>query len=103
MPKITESDYFYRKNFEGEKVPTLEEYTKYCLDNNIRMFLDLKDDQLSLCETINNLFKEYPKLYDLAVVSSFNPFLIYRVMLQYLLIHNIVPHLIPLMFEKILI
>ena len=43
------------------------------------MFIDLKGNDMKLVEAINNIYKQYPELYDLALITSFNPFLIYKV------------------------
>ena len=41
--------YCYRHKYEGERIPLFEDAVKECLDLDLRMFIDLKGDDLKVC------------------------------------------------------
>ncbi|KAJ1522665.1 hypothetical protein ONE63_001831 [Megalurothrips usitatus] len=65
--------------FKGTRVALLDEAVKECLKHDMRIFIDLKDQDTKLVKVILDIYEKYPKLYKRAVVSGFNPILIYLV------------------------
>ncbi|XP_034236226.1 glycerophosphodiester phosphodiesterase 1 [Thrips palmi] len=65
--------------FKGTRVARLDEAIKECLEHDLRIFIDLKDKDTKLVKVILDIFSKFPKLYSRAVVSGFNPLLIYMV------------------------
>uniref|UniRef100_A0A915JZS9 GP-PDE domain-containing protein n=1 Tax=Romanomermis culicivorax TaxID=13658 RepID=A0A915JZS9_ROMCU len=61
------------------KVPLLSQAVQYCLDNDMKIFFDIKRAHPKLVETLLDLYKQYPSLYDKAAVCSFDPMISYRV------------------------
>ncbi|XP_054285662.1 glycerophosphodiester phosphodiesterase 1 [Macrosteles quadrilineatus] len=68
-----------QERFIGERVPLFSDVIKLCLELDMRMIIDVKDESTKTVEVILAAFKEHPKLYKRAIVSGFNPFLIYMV------------------------
>lgn len=68
-----------RENFPNERIQTLHKFVSSCIEHNIKMIIDLKAKDWKIVKIINDLYKEFPELYSLAIVSSFNPFIIYKV------------------------
>ncbi|XP_069701333.1 glycerophosphodiester phosphodiesterase 1 isoform X2 [Periplaneta americana] len=68
-----------RHKYGGERIPLFEDVVKECLHLGLRMFIDLKGDDLKLVPVIHNAYKTHKEMYTRAVVTSFNPFLIYLV------------------------
>lgn len=68
-----------RHKFHGEKIPLLEDVVKECLHLGLRMFIDLKGDDMRLIQVIRNLYKNHKEMYSRAVITSFNPILIYLI------------------------
>ncbi|XP_023725052.1 glycerophosphodiester phosphodiesterase 1 isoform X2 [Cryptotermes secundus] len=71
-----------RHKYGGERIPLFEDVVKECLDLGLRMFIDLKGDDLKMVSVVHNAYKNHKEMYTRAIVSSFNPFLIYMVRLQ---------------------
>lgn len=65
--------------FKGTRVARLEETIKECLEHDMRMFIDLKDRDTKLVKVVLDIYAKFPKLYKRAVVSGFNPILIYMI------------------------
>lgn len=59
----------------------MEEFVQLCLESNTSMLIDLKD--LNLVPYIVEMFNKYPEMVDKALVSSFDPILIYKVVVTY--------------------
>ncbi|XP_069701332.1 glycerophosphodiester phosphodiesterase 1 isoform X1 [Periplaneta americana] len=68
-----------RHKYGGERIPLFEDVVKECLHLGLRMFIDLKGDDLKLVPVIHNAYKTHKEMYTRAVVTSFNPFLIYLI------------------------
>lgn len=81
----------YRDKFvEGEKIPLLNDALNECLNNEQRIIIDIKDTRIEIVQTVLDAYKKYPKLFQRAVVSCFNPIVIYMVIkkkLQMILIN----------------
>lgn len=65
----------------GAKIALFDEAIKECLENGQRMFIDIKEKDLAIVQIIVNAFNSNPELFRKAVVSSFNPLVIYMVSL----------------------
>ncbi|PSN53858.1 hypothetical protein C0J52_09955 [Blattella germanica] len=61
------------------KIPLLDDVVKECLELGLRMFMDLKGDDLGMAAVIHDLYKKHKELYNRAVVSTFNPVLLYLI------------------------
>ena len=71
---------YYRDKFiEGEKIPLLCEAVETCLSNEQRIIIDIKESRMEIVQVILDTYKKYPKLYQRAIVSSFNPIIVYMV------------------------
>ncbi|XP_023725053.1 glycerophosphodiester phosphodiesterase 1 isoform X3 [Cryptotermes secundus] len=68
-----------RHKYGGERIPLFEDVVKECLDLGLRMFIDLKGDDLKMVSVVHNAYKNHKEMYTRAIVSSFNPFLIYMI------------------------
>ncbi|KAJ9591832.1 hypothetical protein L9F63_001649, partial [Diploptera punctata] len=68
-----------RHKFHGERIPLLEDVVKECLHLGLRMIIDLKGDDFRLIQVIRNLYKNHKEMYSRAVITSFNPLLIYLI------------------------
>ncbi|CAJ0935910.1 unnamed protein product, partial [Mesorhabditis belari] len=60
----------------GGRVPTLSETVDWCKKNSIKMLFDVKHFNGAVMKTIAMLFKRL-RLYETAIVSSFNPLVPY--------------------------
>ncbi|KAJ8669713.1 hypothetical protein QAD02_000972 [Eretmocerus hayati] len=63
----------------GEKIALFEEVVEESLSNGQRMFIDIKATGHEIIKVVLDAYKKYPKLYQRAVISSFNPFTIYMI------------------------
>lgn len=71
---------YYRDKFiEGEKIPLLHEALEICLSNEQRIIIDIKETKMEIVQVILDTYKKYPKLFQRAVISSFNPIIVYMV------------------------
>ncbi|XP_043787222.1 glycerophosphodiester phosphodiesterase 1 [Apis laboriosa] len=70
----------FDKNFI-EKIPLLHEGIEMCLLNEQRIIFDLKafDLNMEIVHIIVEMYNKYPKLFERAVVSSFNPLVVYMI------------------------
>ncbi|XP_044258478.1 glycerophosphodiester phosphodiesterase 1 [Tribolium madens] len=71
--------HLYKDRFAKTNIPTLEQTVTQLLASGQRMFIDIKDNNRKFVKIIHDLFDRYPDLYSRAVVSSFNPILIYLI------------------------
>ncbi|XP_014257446.1 glycerophosphodiester phosphodiesterase 1 [Cimex lectularius] len=69
----------FREQFPNTFIPTLNDVIKKCIDNDMRMIIDIKEDRFEIVDIILQLFSKYPVLYKRAVVSSFNPWIIFNI------------------------
>nr|CAD7400751.1 unnamed protein product [Timema cristinae] len=78
----------FKERYKGERIPLFEEVIIECLEMDFRLFIDIKSDlQFSsfrlkgnkVVETILDAYNRYPGLYKRAIVSSFNPLVIYLI------------------------
>ncbi|XP_046659848.1 glycerophosphodiester phosphodiesterase 1 [Homalodisca vitripennis] len=68
-----------QERFEGERVALFSEVIQLCLDLDMRIIIDVKDESVKVVQVILETFQAHPKLYKRAMVSAFNPFIIYMV------------------------
>lgn len=64
---------------DGERIALFEDALNVCLNNEQRIFIDVKATGNEIVSVILDAFKKHPKLYHRAVVSSFNPITIYTI------------------------
>nr|CAD7456550.1 unnamed protein product [Timema tahoe] len=69
---------FLMERYKGERIPLFEEVIIECLKMDFRLFIDIKSD-LQVVETILDAYNRYPELYKRAIVSSFDPLVIYLI------------------------
>ncbi|KAK9306892.1 hypothetical protein QLX08_002534 [Tetragonisca angustula] len=67
------------KFIEGEKIPLLHEALEICLSNEQRIIIDIKETKMEIVQVILDTYKKYPKLFQRAVISSFNPIIVYMI------------------------
>lgn len=63
----------------GEKIALLEDVLTECIRNDQRMFIDIKEKSLEIVQVILDAYKKHPSLLKRAVVTSFNPVVIYLI------------------------
>jgi len=68
-----------QERFVGERVALFKEAVQLCLELDIRMIIDIKEESLKMVQVILDMFKEYPQMYKRAMVSGFNPVIIYMI------------------------
>lgn len=68
-----------KERFVGEKIALFSDVVELCLELNMRMVIDIKEQQPKIVKVILDVFKSHPQLYRRAMVSAFNPFLIYMI------------------------
>ncbi|KAF7991201.1 hypothetical protein HCN44_002763 [Aphidius gifuensis] len=67
-----------RDKFNGhEKIALFDETIDKCLKNNLRVFIDVKENNLEIVQIILDAYKKYPELYKKSIVTSFYPLIIY--------------------------
>lgn len=76
---ITYNHPLRNKFMNGAKIALFDEAIKECLENGQRMFIDIKEKDLAIVQIIVNAFNSNPELFRKAVVSSFNPLVIYMI------------------------
>ncbi|XP_049959353.1 glycerophosphodiester phosphodiesterase 1 [Schistocerca serialis cubense] len=69
----------FSDRYKGERIALLDEAIQECIKLGLRVFLDLKGDDLKLVPVVLDAFDKNSRLYKTAVVSSFNPYLIYMI------------------------
>ncbi|XP_063286409.1 glycerophosphodiester phosphodiesterase 1 isoform X1 [Pelobates fuscus] len=68
-----------RNQFQGEKVPTLEEAVRECINYNLTIYFDVKGHANEAAEALRKLYVSYPRLYNSSIVCSFEPSVIYKI------------------------
>ncbi|CAL1528971.1 unnamed protein product [Lymnaea stagnalis] len=68
-----------RDEFPAACVPTLESCIELCIRHKLVVFIDCKSNPSKTADLIGKLYQKYPKLYDLGIVCSFYPTIIYAV------------------------
>ncbi|KAK9502884.1 hypothetical protein O3M35_011571 [Rhynocoris fuscipes] len=69
----------FHKKFVGSHIPLFEDIIKKCMEYDLRIIIDVKDERLEVAQVIVRAYEKYPKLYKRALVSSFNGLIIYQV------------------------
>lgn len=64
---------------KGEKIASFDEGLQEILQNDQRVFIDIKATGQEIVKVVVDAFKKQPELYEKAVISSFNPVTIYMV------------------------
>ncbi|XP_041838142.1 glycerophosphodiester phosphodiesterase 1 [Melanotaenia boesemani] len=67
-----------RDKFAGEKIPTLEEAVVECIKLQLTIYFDVKGHPEEAAAALKDMYKKYPKLYNISIVCSFEPKVIYR-------------------------
>ncbi|XP_066546440.1 glycerophosphodiester phosphodiesterase 1 [Amia ocellicauda] len=68
----------HREMFRGERVPTLKEAVEECIRNQLTIYFDVKGHADEAATTLKKMYKEYPVLYNMSIVCSFEPKVIYK-------------------------
>lgn len=63
----------------GEKIALFYDVLEECMHNEQRIIIDIKEKRMEVVQIVLDAFKKYPKLYRRAVVSSFNPIVVYMI------------------------
>lgn len=50
-----------------------------CLNNDQHIIIDIKEKRLDVIQVVLDAYKENPNLFKKAIVSSFNPMIVYLV------------------------
>ncbi|BFZ17622.1 hypothetical protein BsWGS_20660 [Bradybaena similaris] len=61
------------------RVPTLEACVELCIKNKIVILIDCKSSPCQTAKLLTDLYRKYPELYELGIVCSFYPNIIYSV------------------------
>lgn len=73
----------------GERIPLLHDALQQCLDNELRVIIDIKETRTDVVQVVLDAYKKYPKLFQRGFVTSFNPIILYMVCAVGQLIINI--------------
>ncbi|XP_033231087.1 glycerophosphodiester phosphodiesterase 1 [Belonocnema kinseyi] len=76
---ITHNHPLRNKFVNGAKIALFDDAIEECLRNGQRMIIDIKEKGLEIVQIIIDAFKKNPDLYRKAIVSSFNPLIIYMI------------------------
>ena len=76
---ITHSHPLKDKFPDGEKISLFYDVIETCLSNEQRIIIDIKEKRTEVVQIIVDVFKRYPMLLQKAIVSSFNPIIIYMI------------------------
>ncbi|KPJ12629.1 Glycerophosphodiester phosphodiesterase 1 [Papilio machaon] len=71
-----------RQQFKEVHLCLLDDALKYLLANDVRVIIDVKGEDKEVVDGIVKAFSDQPNLHQRAVVTSFNPFVLYRVLLE---------------------
>lgn len=73
--------FLYQRNkfLEGEKIALFKDALQICLNNDQRIIIDIKETRLDIIQVVLDAYKENPNLFKKAIVSSFNPVIVYLV------------------------
>lgn len=63
----------------GEKIALFHDAIKECLQNEQRIIIDIKETGTDIIQVVLDVYKKYPKLFKRAIVSSFNPIIVYMI------------------------
>ncbi|XP_071050954.1 glycerophosphodiester phosphodiesterase 1 isoform X2 [Onthophagus taurus] len=69
----------YKEDFPNTKIPTLDETIECLLENNQKMFIDIKDNNPHIVDVILSAYERCPILYEKAITTSFFPNIIYMI------------------------
>ncbi|XP_063769073.1 glycerophosphodiester phosphodiesterase 1 [Pseudophryne corroboree] len=67
-----------RHVYTAEKVPTLVEAVKECMQHNLIIYFDVKGHATQAVEALRKLYADFPRLYNSSIVCSFEPSVIYK-------------------------
>ncbi|EMP31528.1 Glycerophosphodiester phosphodiesterase 1 [Chelonia mydas] len=67
-----------KRDFRGEKVPTLKEAVMECMHYNLIIYFDVKGHANQAVDALKLLYLEYPRLYNSSIVCSFIPEVVYK-------------------------
>nr|XP_003706866.1 PREDICTED: glycerophosphodiester phosphodiesterase 1 [Megachile rotundata]XP_012149132.1 PREDICTED: glycerophosphodiester phosphodiesterase 1 [Megachile rotundata]XP_012149133.1 PREDICTED: glycerophosphodiester phosphodiesterase 1 [Megachile rotundata]XP_012149134.1 PREDICTED: glycerophosphodiester phosphodiesterase 1 [Megachile rotundata] len=76
---ITYNHPLREKFIGGERIPLFFDALQTCLSNDQRIIIDVKEKRVEVVQVILDAYKKYPKLFQRAVVSCFNPVIIYMI------------------------
>ncbi|KAL1128863.1 hypothetical protein AAG570_013397 [Ranatra chinensis] len=69
----------FHERFLGTNIPQFEDVIKKCLEYDMRLIIDIKDSSNEMTNIICKAYENYPMLYRRAIVTSFNPVVIYNI------------------------
>ncbi|KAF6203340.1 hypothetical protein GE061_003758 [Apolygus lucorum] len=69
----------FKSKYPDAHIPHFEDVVRKCVENQIHMVIDIKDDRPEVVTVIVEMFAKYPDLYRLALTSSFNPLTIWNI------------------------
>ncbi|XP_045066864.1 glycerophosphodiester phosphodiesterase 1-like [Coregonus clupeaformis] len=67
-----------REKFKGERVPTLQEAVEECINHQLTIFFDVKDQPDKAAAALGEMYQKHPVLYNSSIVCSFQPKVIYK-------------------------
>uniref|UniRef100_A0A4W5R755 Glycerophosphodiester phosphodiesterase 1 n=1 Tax=Hucho hucho TaxID=62062 RepID=A0A4W5R755_9TELE len=67
-----------REKFKGERVPTLQEAVEECINHQLTIFFDVKDQPDKAAAALGEMYHRHPVLYNSSIVCSFQPKVIYK-------------------------
>ncbi|KAL6260386.1 hypothetical protein P5V15_007914 [Pogonomyrmex californicus] len=67
------------KFFESERIALLHDVLPECLNNEQRIIIDIKETRMDVVQVVLDAYEKYPKLFQRAVISSFNPIIVYMI------------------------
>uniref|UniRef100_A0A8C7KCT0 Glycerophosphodiester phosphodiesterase 1 n=1 Tax=Oncorhynchus kisutch TaxID=8019 RepID=A0A8C7KCT0_ONCKI len=68
----------FQEKFKGEKVPTLQEAVEECINHQLTIFFDVKDQPDKAAAALGEMYHKHPVLYNSSIVCSFQPKVIYK-------------------------
>ncbi|XP_071002204.1 glycerophosphodiester phosphodiesterase 1-like isoform X1 [Oncorhynchus clarkii lewisi] len=66
------------EKFKGERVPTLQEAVEECINHQLTIFFDVKDQPDKAAAALGEMYHKHPVLYNSSIVCSFQPKVIYK-------------------------
>nr|XP_050846885.1 glycerophosphodiester phosphodiesterase 1 [Vespula vulgaris] len=64
---------------KGEKIALFKDALELCLNNDQHIIIDIKEKRLDVIQVVLDAYKENPNLFKKAIVSSFNPMIVYLI------------------------
>ncbi|XP_014487286.1 PREDICTED: glycerophosphodiester phosphodiesterase 1 isoform X2 [Dinoponera quadriceps] len=64
---------------DGERIPLLYDALQHCLDNELRIIIDLKESRIEVVQVVLDAYKKYPRLFRRGFITSFNPIILYMI------------------------